>query len=98
LTMYYLLHHLFSFQSFSIFFFPSRRRHTRSLRDWSSDVCSSDLTASDSSVIPSPALCRNPRLRSNVSLWLTGKIHAAAATRPLRSEERRVGKECRCAM
>src|SRR5438874_3072995 len=27
----------------SIFFFSSRRRHTRSLRDWSSDVCSSDL-------------------------------------------------------
>src|SRR6266403_3702193 len=27
------------------FFFSSRRRHTRSLRDWSSDVCSSDLTA-----------------------------------------------------
>src|SRR5579871_6880468 len=25
------------------FFFSSRRRHTRSLRDWSSDVCSSDL-------------------------------------------------------
>src|SRR5690349_18446062 len=24
------------------FFFSSRRRHTRSLRDWSSDVCSSD--------------------------------------------------------
>src|SRR5690349_24973235 len=27
------------------FFFSSRRRHTRSLRDWSSDVCSSDLIA-----------------------------------------------------
>src|SRR5207247_5865226 len=27
----------------SIFFFSSRRRHTRSTRDWSSDVCSSDL-------------------------------------------------------
>src|SRR6266536_4328703 len=27
------------------FFFSSRRRHTRSTRDWSSDVCSSDLTA-----------------------------------------------------
>src|SRR6266496_5593307 len=27
----------------AIFFFSSRRRHTRSLRDWSSDVCSSDL-------------------------------------------------------
>src|SRR6266403_4323425 len=29
------------------FFFSSRRRHTRSLRDWSSDVCSSDLTLED---------------------------------------------------
>src|SRR5437868_11717528 len=26
-----------------MFFFSSRRRHTRSKRDWSSDVCSSDL-------------------------------------------------------
>src|SRR5579871_4010387 len=30
---------------FFFFFFSSRRRHTRSLRDWSSDVCSSDLTS-----------------------------------------------------
>src|SRR5215204_7606023 len=29
-----------------VFFFSSRRRHTRSLCDWSSDVCSSDLTCS----------------------------------------------------
>src|SRR5699024_497401 len=28
---------------FFVFFFSSRRRHTRSKRDWSSDVCSSDL-------------------------------------------------------
>src|SRR5699024_11320192 len=28
---------------FIFFFFSSRRRHTRSKRDWSSDVCSSDL-------------------------------------------------------
>src|SRR6266704_125212 len=28
------------------FFFSSRRRHTRSKRDWSSDVCSSDLPSS----------------------------------------------------
>src|SRR5271170_7192039 len=27
----------------TLFFFSSRRRHTRSTRDWSSDVCSSDL-------------------------------------------------------
>src|SRR5438034_3854378 len=32
--------------SYCIFFFSSRRRHTRSLCDWSSDVCSSDLATS----------------------------------------------------
>src|SRR5207249_6729060 len=30
---------------FFFFFFSSRRRHTRSKRDWSSDVCSSDLAS-----------------------------------------------------
>src|SRR2546422_7647721 len=33
-----------SFVFFFFFFFSSRRRHTRCSRDWSSDVCSSDLT------------------------------------------------------
>src|SRR6266496_462755 len=42
---------------FFCFFFSSRRRHTRSLRDWSSDVCSSDLlggqvSTSDSVDVP----------------------------------------------
>src|SRR5438034_1409338 len=32
---------------FFFFFFSSRRRHTRSLCDWSSDVCSSDLCQAD---------------------------------------------------
>src|SRR5206468_7521683 len=32
--------------SIVVFFFSSRRRHTRSDRDWSSDVCSSDLSTS----------------------------------------------------
>src|SRR6266496_5162939 len=32
---------------FFFVFFSSRRRHTRSLRDWSSDVCSSDLAADE---------------------------------------------------
>src|SRR5207247_5395623 len=31
------------YRLFILFFFSSRRRHTRSTRDWSSDVCSSDL-------------------------------------------------------
>src|SRR5438067_10085492 len=30
-------------QRYRLFFFSGRRRHTRSKRDWSSDVCSSDL-------------------------------------------------------
>src|SRR3989337_224294 len=32
------------------FFFSSRRRHTRCYRDWSSDVCSSDLMIRDATV------------------------------------------------
>src|SRR3989442_4288271 len=31
----------------ALFFFSSRRRHTRCGRDWSSDVCSSDLSSSE---------------------------------------------------
>src|SRR6266513_3067893 len=58
------------------FFFSSRRRHTRSKRDWSSDVCSSDL--------PRP---RGRRARN--------LLRFTAPRRPERSEERRVGKECR---
>src|SRR5437868_10063004 len=38
---------------FFFFFFSSRRRHTRSKRDWSSDVCSSDLD-------PAPAQRHGP--------------------------------------
>src|ERR1039457_7421748 len=33
----------FVFRFFYVFFFSSRRRHTRLQGDWSSDVCSSDL-------------------------------------------------------
>src|SRR5579871_4533693 len=40
----YFIHHTIPYLDF-FFFFSSRRRHTISLRDWSSDVCSSDLAA-----------------------------------------------------
>src|SRR5690625_7448124 len=36
---------MYSADLVSFFFFSSRRRHTRWPRDWSSDVCSSDLFA-----------------------------------------------------
>src|SRR5438874_8207366 len=40
-----------------VFFFSSRRRHTRSLRDWSSDVCSSDLERRSLARRPPPGRC-----------------------------------------
>src|SRR2546421_1801384 len=38
-----------------VFFFSSRRRHTRSDRDWSSDVCSSDRSEEHTSELQSQA-------------------------------------------
>src|SRR5207249_3072853 len=40
-----------------VFFFSSRRRHTRSKRDWSSDVCSSDLVAGREDLLGQIARC-----------------------------------------
>src|ERR1039458_5552939 len=37
-----------------MFFFSSRRRHTRCLSDWSSDVCSSDLARPPHRLLPEP--------------------------------------------
>src|SRR5439155_11494764 len=48
------------------FFFSSRRRHTRWPRDWSSDVCSSDLRCA-STTPPPPKLTVRVTLRGNVS-------------------------------
>src|SRR2546428_1918966 len=74
------------------FFFSSRRRHTRSDRDWSSDVCSSDLEAHVSTKHASP----------ETDAWISSPdghekrpSRAQAPAREGRSEERRVGKECR---
>src|SRR5204863_1452559 len=57
------------------FFFSSRRRHTRSLRDWSSDVCSSDLTLRRLLAVqrrvrltPVPGSCDRRRQRSDSRL------------------------------
>src|SRR5436305_774700 len=43
--MLYIILYSYSCCFFLFFFFSSRRRHTRCGRDWSSDVCSSDLAA-----------------------------------------------------
>src|SRR5207249_8947114 len=79
------------FKGFHSFFFSSRRRHTRSKRDWSSDVCSSDLARR-------PWRFRRTA-RPLLAGWGTSIASAFAmpirAKRSSRSEERRVGKECR---
>src|SRR5699024_11532258 len=84
----------------SFFLFSGRRRHTRTERDWSSDVCSSDLATSWS--LPDSG---NKRGGGDAHLKLTGSDHEfadSAATgfdllwSVIRSEERRVGKEERC--
>src|SRR6266571_4357610 len=67
------------------FFFSIRRRHTILTWDWSSDVCSSDL--------PSIKRRRKPR-RLSSSLAPTERFPIALLIDG-RSEERRVGKECR---
>src|SRR3712207_2622116 len=77
-----------------LFFFSSRRRHTRYWRDWSSDVCSSDLFG-DPGLVPTRAITMGVGTimdARRVLLLATGaeKAHIVA-----RSEERRVGKECR---
>src|SRR5207245_6637587 len=73
------------------FFFSSRRRHTRCYRDWSSDVCSSDLPERAQGfdvalVLGAENLGQNHVNHKSIS------ISAGIA---MRSEERRVGKECR---
>src|SRR2546430_6075664 len=91
------------------FFFSSRRRHTRFDCDWSSDVCSSDLPqAADDEVRHVLAVRREkllaldldgkPRLvRERLQLALDVVRHPFFDDEDalLRSEERRVGKECR---
>src|SRR4051794_41506516 len=90
------------------FFFSSRRRHTRWTGDWSSDVCSSDLMLlhkRDAHAVAGwdpeehPRSVLSGRTNDEVAadphhVWRS-EAPAAEAEVSLRSEERRVGKECR---
>src|SRR5690625_5571494 len=90
---------LYYWSIYFFFFFSSRRRHTRWPRDWSSDVCSSDLYSSRNT-IPAPSDITKPsRPLSKGRLAFPGSSFNVDIARmrenPARSEERRVGKECR---
>src|SRR5206468_10013246 len=96
------------------------RRHTRSDRDWSSDVCSSDLTVTADGIVgpkrPGRLVVFTGDTRPCAAVVDAAQgadllIHEAtfgeeekeraketghSTAREARSEERRVGKECRC--
>src|SRR3546814_2369238 len=86
--------HLFNSCVFCLFFFKQKTAYEMRISDWSSDVCSSDLSNVTVFAVPSPPD------------WSFASLseHAAAASSPARvrmesvdfsrSEERRVGKEC----
>src|SRR5687768_18342236 len=90
---------------FFFFFFSSRRRHTRCSRHWSSDVCSSDLnvnittagsytfrlTSDDGSRL----LIDNALVINHDGLHGATPMEGTVTLTTGRSEERRVGKECR---
>src|SRR5256885_10645146 len=87
------------------FFFSSRRRHTRLQGDWSSDVCSSDLhMPRDLGAlvlqtlhyrVAAPPALRERVLQSGWKDLAQLPWIGAPAQHHERSEERRVGKECR---
>src|SRR5438309_8311351 len=85
---------------FFFFFFSSRRRHTRWNCDWSSDVCSSDLAhlAFGARRAPGRSLVRvfNPEAQHEGFESVHTLVMTVTDDMPFRSEERRVGKECRC--
>src|SRR5688500_20362227 len=76
-----------------IFFFSSRRRHTRLQGDWSSDVCSSDLRHHHRFRWVQRHATQRPFLLCQLLTEArAAQVHAAVVER---SEERRVGKESR---
>src|SRR3712207_8094837 len=91
----------------SYFFFSSRRRHTRYWRDWSSDVCSSDLlnliheleAKGAALTVLEPSFSTKDATVS-ILLMVLGMVaemerRFIRERQQVRSEERRVGKECR---
>src|SRR5690625_8020780 len=77
-----------------LFFFSSRRRHTRWPRDWSSDVCSSDLDLGTDQLRAYPLDEGMPEDEPVLTALPAGfGPRHLAMTGDHRSEERRVGKE-----
>src|SRR5690625_1358539 len=83
----------------SLFFFSSRRRHTSWPRDWSSDVCSSDLGNGRTGIFDRHAATyavagTHGDSANDAITKLLLHFECQTVFDKLRSEERRVGKEC----
>src|SRR5437899_7125196 len=78
---------IFCFFLFFFFFFSSRRRHTRCLSDWSSDVCSSDLRMS---ICPRRFVGGSQKDRHSLSRAFAARLFSAAAKH--RHRERPAGQ------
>src|SRR3546814_7985738 len=89
------------------FFFKHKKAYELRIRDWSSDVCSSDLggwatiNGSDYAKVLGGGIIAFDATdytdKDDASSWLDGEIISDsenAPDTPFRSEERRVGKEC----
>src|SRR5260221_2916539 len=93
----------------SLFFFSSRRRHSISLCDWSSDVCSSDLQSlsreqalrtsfnqqKGETLTQNEAAINYRILQQEIETNKGLLDNLLQRSKENRSEERRVGKECR---
>src|SRR5205814_7652937 len=102
---FFVYRYIFLLSVFFFFFFSSRRRHTRCLSDWSSDVCSSDLEPSQRRAdrrVRKLACAEHHALAAEHPGAAGGALSSQLVEQPAladprlaRSEERRVGKECR---
>src|SRR5439155_6201531 len=79
-----------------LFFFSSRRRHTRWPRDWSSDVCSSDLPGVSASLFPAGSLAHLSSLSQIGLILFMFLIGAELNLGELRRRGRKIGRaSCR---
>src|SRR5437762_5451985 len=92
--MWYVISMSLMYFFFIFFFFSSRRRHTRYIGDWSSDVCSSDLGTATAWRKAGEAAGYVHMVGVAPEQRGLGLGHILTLA-TLRSEERRVGKECR---
>src|SRR3546814_11207015 len=83
----FTIHHFYSAFVVCVFFFKQNTAYEMRISDWSSDVCSSDLFDGDTLYV-------GEEVGGIWELKPNGGAATARMVAPVRSEERRGGKEC----